>query len=138
MASANDNDEQMAARSRARKPILVGAINTGRAFSHNIQGPTPPALDFSSFPAAEEAIQVTDEFCGKYRALRKEVEILREENCRLRRMLEGFLAPIMDTPPPTSVNSNSFQTLLQNCQSEKGKLKELLAKRKYEPSSPKE
>jgi hypothetical protein len=64
-----------------------------------MQEPIPPVLDLSFFPAAEEAIRVTDEFCDKYRALRKEVEILREENNRLRRILENFLTPIVDAPP---------------------------------------
>jgi hypothetical protein len=32
--------------------------------------------------------------------LKREVEILQEENLRLRRMLELFLAPIMISPPP--------------------------------------
>jgi predicted nucleic acid-binding Zn-ribbon protein len=57
-----------------------------------MQGPIPPALDLSSYPAVGEAIQAADELCEKYRALRIEVDILREENNRLRRMLENFLA----------------------------------------------
>jgi hypothetical protein len=32
--------------------------------------------------------------------LKREVEILQEENLRLRGMLELFLAPIMIAPPP--------------------------------------
>ena len=40
-------------------PTLVGSINTGRAFSHNMQGPIPPVLNLSSYPAAEEAIHKT-------------------------------------------------------------------------------
>jgi hypothetical protein len=90
----------MAGGSWAREPTFVGTINTGHAFSHNIQGPIPPILDLSSFPKAEEALWVTDEFCDKYRVLKREVEILQEENSRLRRMLEIFLAPIMIAPPP--------------------------------------
>jgi hypothetical protein len=54
------------ARSRAREPTFVGSINTGRAFSHNMQGPIPPMPDLSSFPAAKEALWVTDELCDKY------------------------------------------------------------------------
>jgi hypothetical protein len=88
------------ARSRTREPTLVGSINTGRAFSHNLQRPIPPVLDLSSYPASVEALRVTNELCDKYRALRMEVEILREENNRLRRMLEDFLTPIMIAPPP--------------------------------------
>jgi hypothetical protein len=91
---------QMAGGSRAREPTFVGSINAGRAFSHNMQGPIPPILDLSSFPAAEETLRVTDEFCAKYRVLKREVEILQEENSRLCRMLEVFLAPIMIAPPP--------------------------------------
>jgi hypothetical protein len=91
---------QTAAGSRAREPTFVGSINTGRTFSHNMQGPIPPILDLSSFPVAEEALRVTDELCDKYRVLKREVEILQEENSRLRRMLEIFLAPVMIAPPP--------------------------------------
>jgi hypothetical protein len=112
MASANNDSEKTpskddhqdpqfeeghtAAGSRAREPTSVG-----RAFSHNMQGPIPPILDLSSFPAAEKALGVTNEFCAKYRVLKREVEILQEENSRLCRMLEIFLAPIMIAPPPT-------------------------------------
>jgi hypothetical protein len=82
MASANNNkgkkpleddhqdpklkEGQIAAGSRTREPTFVGSINTGRAFSHNMQGPIPPVLDLSSFPAGEEALRVTDEFYDKY------------------------------------------------------------------------
>jgi hypothetical protein len=62
---------QMAGGSRAREPTFVGSINVGRAFSHNLQGPIPPIPDLSSFPAAEEALRVTDEFCAKYRVLKR-------------------------------------------------------------------
>jgi hypothetical protein len=34
------------------------------------------------------------------RVLKREVEILQEENLRLRRMLELFLAPFMISPTP--------------------------------------
>ncbi|KAK1650134.1 hypothetical protein QYE76_067939 [Lolium multiflorum] len=61
-------------------------------------GPLPPAPDLNSFPA-EEALRVTDEFCDQYRVLRREVEILQDENNRLRRMLERFLTPIRVVPP---------------------------------------
>jgi hypothetical protein len=89
-----------AAGSRARELTFVGSIKTGRAFSHNMQGPVPPILDLSSFPAVEEALRVTDELCDKYRVMKREVEILQDENSRLRRMLDIFLAPIMIAPPP--------------------------------------
>ena len=55
-----------AAVSKASKPTFVGSVNTQRAFPHNLQGATPHVLDFSSFPAVTEALQVTDEFCDKY------------------------------------------------------------------------
>jgi hypothetical protein len=92
---------QITAGSRTREPTFVGSINTRRAFSHNMQGPIPPVPDLSSYLAAEEALRVTNKFCDKYRVLRMEVEILREENNMLRRMLENFLTPIMIAPPPS-------------------------------------
>jgi hypothetical protein len=91
---------QMAGGSRVRDSTFVGSMNAGRAFSHNMQGPTLPVLYLSFFPAAEEILQVTDEFCAQYRVLNREVEILQEENIRLHRMLEIFLASVMISPPP--------------------------------------
>ncbi|KAK1680002.1 hypothetical protein QYE76_040850 [Lolium multiflorum] len=122
------------------KPILVGSVNTGRSFSHNLQGALPPALDLDSFPCVEEAIRVADEFCDQYRALRREVEILQEENQRLRRMLEYYSNPSTRPSPPHSGNDKSLQVLVQNCKLEKLKLKEILMKREKNPSpsSPKE
>ncbi|KAK1664860.1 hypothetical protein QYE76_053019 [Lolium multiflorum] len=105
-----------------------------------IKGPLPPALSLNSFPCVEEAIRVTDEFCDQYRALRREVEILQEENQRLRRMLEYYSIPITRPPPPHSDNNESLRVLVQNCQTEKLKLKEILKKREKNPppSPPKE
>ncbi|KAK1632828.1 hypothetical protein QYE76_007143 [Lolium multiflorum] len=99
----------------------------------------PPALDLDSFPCVEEAIRVADEFCDQYRALKREVEILQEENQRLRRMLEYYSIPSTRPSPPPSDNNKSFQ-ILQNCKIEKLKLKEILMKREKNPSpsSPKE
>ncbi|KAK1684419.1 hypothetical protein QYE76_045267 [Lolium multiflorum] len=78
--------------------------NLGFAMAAAGKGPLPPAPSLDSFPVLEEALRVTDEFCDQYRALRREVEILQEENYRLRRMLERFLTPIevvpSSTPPP--------------------------------------
>jgi hypothetical protein len=91
---------QMARGSRAREPTFVGSVNARCAFSHNMQGPIPPIPDLSSFLAAEETLRVTDEFCAKYRVLKRKVEILQEENSRLRMILENFLAPVMIAPPP--------------------------------------
>ncbi|KAK1607999.1 hypothetical protein QYE76_031672 [Lolium multiflorum] len=104
-----------------------------------IKGVLPPALDLDSFPCVEEAIRVADEFCDQYRALKREVEILQEENQRLRRMLEYYSIPSTRLSPPHSDNNDSFQVLVQNCKTEKLKLKEILKKRKNpSPSSPKE
>ncbi|KAK1618908.1 hypothetical protein QYE76_024425 [Lolium multiflorum] len=105
-----------------------------------IKGLLPPALSLDSFPCVEEAIRVADEFCDQYRALRREVEILQEENQRLRRMLEYYSIPITRPPPPHSDNNESLQVLVQNCKTEKLKLKEILKKREKNPSpsSPKE
>jgi hypothetical protein len=92
---------QRAGGSWAREPTFVGAINAGCAFYHNMQGPIPPIPDLSSFLATEETLRVTDEFRAKYRVLKREVKILQEENNRLRRVLEIFLAPVMIAPPPS-------------------------------------
>ncbi|KAK1698033.1 hypothetical protein QYE76_014730 [Lolium multiflorum] len=100
------------------------------------QGALPPALDLDSFPCVEEAIRVADEFCDQYRALRREVEILQEENQRLRRMLEYYSNPSTRPSPPHSGNNESFQVLVQNCKIEKLKLKEILMKREKNPSPP--
>ncbi|KAK1679552.1 hypothetical protein QYE76_040400 [Lolium multiflorum] len=83
-----------------------------------IKGALPPALDLDSFPCVEEAIRVADEFCDQYRALRREVEILQEENQRLRRMLEYYSIPSTRPSPPPSDNNKSLQILVQNCKIE--------------------
>ncbi|KAK1631350.1 hypothetical protein QYE76_005665 [Lolium multiflorum] len=101
-----------------------------------IKGALPPALDLESFPCVEEAIRVADEFCDQYRALRREVEILQEENQRLCRMLEYYSNPSTRPSPPHSDNNESFQVLVQNCKIEKLKLKEILMKRERNPSPP--
>ncbi|KAK1680106.1 hypothetical protein QYE76_040954 [Lolium multiflorum] len=80
-----------------------------------IKGALPPALDLDSFPCVEEAIRVADEFCDQYRALKREVEILQEENQRLRRMLEYYSIPSTRPSPPHSDNNESLQVLVQNC-----------------------
>ncbi|KAK1664834.1 hypothetical protein QYE76_052993 [Lolium multiflorum] len=101
-----------------------------------IKGLLPPALDLDSFPCVEEAIRVADEFCDQYRALKREVEILQEENQRLRRMLEYYSIPSTRPSPPHSDNNESLQVLVQNCKTEKLKLKEILKKREKNPPSP--
>ncbi|KAK1645826.1 hypothetical protein QYE76_063631 [Lolium multiflorum] len=98
------------------------------------EGPLPPALSLDSFPCVEEALRVTDEFCDQYRALRREVEILLEENNRLRRMLEYYSTTITRPPPPLSDNNESLRVLVQNYQTEKLKLRDILKEREKNPS----
>jgi hypothetical protein len=69
-------EEQVARGSRARDPTFVGSMNAGRAFSHNMQGPTLPVLDLNFFPVIEEGLLVTNELCAQYRVLKREIEIL--------------------------------------------------------------
>ena len=92
--------EQAAIGLRARKPTFVGAINTGRAFSHNMQGMMTSVLDSSSCPEVADALRTPNEFFDKYRALRMKVDMLQEENNRLRKMLKYFLTLNKGTPPP--------------------------------------
>ncbi|KAK1686439.1 hypothetical protein QYE76_047287 [Lolium multiflorum] len=98
------------------------------------EGPTPPILNLSSVPSAEEAVRVVDDFCDNYRALRKEVDRLVEENTRLRKMLEYYSIPITRPPPPSSDNNESLRVLVQNCQTEK--LKEIFKTRRNGPPPP--
>ncbi|KAK1609334.1 hypothetical protein QYE76_033007 [Lolium multiflorum] len=100
------------------------------------EGPLPPALSLDSFPMLEEVLRTTDEFCDQYRALRREVEILQEENCRLRRMIEYHSIRITRSSSPTSDNNESLRILVQNCQAEKLKMKELIKKRGRSSSPP--
>jgi hypothetical protein len=93
-------EEQEAGGSRARNPTFVGSMNTGRAFSHNMWGPTFPVLDLNFMPVIKEGMLVTDELCAQYRVLEREIQILQEENLRLRRMLEYFINPRVIPPPP--------------------------------------
>ncbi|KAK1610630.1 hypothetical protein QYE76_034303 [Lolium multiflorum] len=122
------------------KQILVGSVDTRRSFSHNLQGPLSPALSLDSFPMMEEVLRVTDEFCDQYRALRREVEILQEENCRLRRLIEYHSIRVTRSSSPTSDNNESLRILVQNYQAEKLKMKELIKKlgRNSSPPSPQE
>ncbi|KAK1561271.1 hypothetical protein QYE76_000107 [Lolium multiflorum] len=116
--------------------IAARATNIGRVFSHNLQGPTPPILNLSSVPSAEEAVRVVDEFCDNYRALRKEVDRILEENTRFHRMLEYYSIPITRPPSPSSDNNESLRVLVQNCQTEKLKLKEIFKNRRNSPPPP--
>ncbi|KAK1669872.1 hypothetical protein QYE76_058031 [Lolium multiflorum] len=110
-----------------RSRSTMASNNKGKGLSEEEvkRGPLPPALSLDSFPVLEEALRTTDEFCDQYRALRREVEILQEENCRLRRMLEYHSIHITRSSSPTSDNNESLRVLVQNCQAEKLKLKEL-------------
>ena len=91
---------QTTASARIREPIFTGSIYVGRAFSHNMQGPIPTVPDLTFFPAMDEVLRVTDEFCDQYRVLGMEVEILREENERLREIIGRFPSPsIKDYAP---------------------------------------
>jgi hypothetical protein len=65
-----------------------------------MQGPILHVLDVNSMPVVKEGMLVTDEVCAQYRVLEKEVEILQEENLRLRRMLEYFINPRLIPLPP--------------------------------------
>ena len=85
--------------SRPSNPTFVGSINYQHVFSHNAQGRVPPRPESFSIPVVSEAHRVADQFCEQYRVLREEVEILQEENTRLRRMLQRFLTPITVVPP---------------------------------------
>ena len=58
------------------KQVFVGSVDTRRSFSHNLQGPLPPAPSLDSFPVLEEALWATNEFCDQYLALRREATIL--------------------------------------------------------------
>jgi hypothetical protein len=59
-------EEQEAGKSRARNPTFVGSMNAGRAFSHDVRGPTFPVLDLNFMPIIKEGMLVTDELCAQY------------------------------------------------------------------------
>jgi hypothetical protein len=93
-------EEQEAGKSRARNSTFVGSANDGRVFSHDLRGPTFPVLDLNFMPVIKEGMLVTDELCAQYRVLEREIEILQEENLRLRRILEHIINPRVIPPPP--------------------------------------
>jgi hypothetical protein len=93
-------EEQGAGRARPKNPTFEGPTKARRIFSHDLQGPIYHVLDFNSMPMIEEGMLVTNEFCTQYRALKREVEMLQEENIRLRRMLEYFINPRLLPIPP--------------------------------------
>jgi hypothetical protein len=92
--------EQEAGRPRPRNPAFEGPTKARRIFSHDMQGPTLHVLDLNSMPVIKEGMLVTDEFCAQYRVLEKEIEMLQEENLKLRRMLEYFVNPRLIPLPP--------------------------------------
>jgi hypothetical protein len=92
--------EQEVGRSRPSNPAFEGPTTARRIFSHDMQGPTLHALDLNSMPMIKEGMLVTDEFYTQYRVLEREVEMLQEENIRLRRMLEYFVNPRLLPLPP--------------------------------------
>jgi hypothetical protein len=93
-------EEHGAGRARPKNPAFEGPTKARRIFSHDLQGPTLHVLDLNSMPVIKEGMLVTDEFCAQYRALKREVEMLQEENIRLRRMLEYFINPRLLPLPP--------------------------------------
>jgi hypothetical protein len=93
-------EEQDAGRSRPRNPAFEGPTKARRIFSNDMQGPTLHVLDLDSMPVIKEGMLVTDEFCAQYRVLKREVEMLQEENLRLCWMLEYFVNPRLLPPPP--------------------------------------
>ncbi|KAK1681045.1 hypothetical protein QYE76_041893 [Lolium multiflorum] len=122
----------MVSNNKDKEPLEedIQGLELKEEFKEEVKGPLPPALCLDSFPCVEEALRVTDEFCDQYRALRREVEILQEENNRLRRMLEYYSIPITRPPPPLLDNNESLRVLVQNCQTEKLKLKEIFKNRR--------
>jgi hypothetical protein len=66
-------EEQEAGKSRVRNSTFVGSMNTGRAFSHDMRGPTFPVLDLNFMPIIKEGMLVTDELCAQYRVLEREI-----------------------------------------------------------------
>jgi hypothetical protein len=50
-------EEHEAGKSRARNSTFVGSMNVGRAFSHDMWGPTFPVLDLNFMPIIKEGMQ---------------------------------------------------------------------------------
>jgi hypothetical protein len=51
-------------------------------------------------PIIKEGMLVTHELCAQYRVLEREIQILLEENLRLRRMLDYFINLRVIPPSP--------------------------------------
>jgi hypothetical protein len=96
----NWKEEQGAGRARPRNPVFEGPTKARRIFSHDMQGPTLHILDLNSMLVIKEGMLVTDELCAQYQVLKREGEMLQEENLRLRRMLEYFVNPRLLPLPP--------------------------------------
>jgi hypothetical protein len=65
-----------------------------------VAGSKLPVLDLNFMLVIKEGLLVTNELCAQYRVLKREIQILQEENLRLRRMLELLIGPRMILPPP--------------------------------------
>jgi hypothetical protein len=80
--------------------LLKDQLKLDVSFLIICRGPILHALDLNSMPVIKEGMLVTGEFCAQYRVLEKEIEMLQEENLRLRRMLEYFVNPRLLPLPP--------------------------------------
>jgi hypothetical protein len=93
-------EEQGSGRARPKNPAWEVPTKARHIFSHDLQGPTHHVLDLDSVPVIEHGMLVTFEFCTYYEALKREVNMLQEENLRLRRMQEYFINPRLLPIPP--------------------------------------
>jgi hypothetical protein len=93
-------EEQGFGRAKPKNPAFEVPTKARRIFSHDLQGPTYHVLDLDSMPMTEHGMLVIFEFCTQYQALKREVEMLQEENIRLRRMQEYFINPSLLPIPP--------------------------------------
>jgi hypothetical protein len=59
-------EQEAGGSSRARNSTFVGSMNAGRAFSHDVRGPTFPVFDLNFMPIIKEGMLVTDELCAQY------------------------------------------------------------------------
>ena len=91
-------DKQLGDQGQAT-PLLWDPLTISVLFLIMRWEEVPPRPESFSIPVVSEAHRVADQFCEQYRVLREGVEILQEENTRLRRMLQRFLTPITVVPP---------------------------------------
>jgi hypothetical protein len=73
-------EEQGSGRAKPKNLAFEGPTKVRRIFSHDMQGPRLHVLDVNSMPVIKEVMLVTDEFCAQYQVLKREVEMLQEEN----------------------------------------------------------